>query len=217
MRLSNPVEINNTRRRAGTGMIISFAFVVAGFLLLEGTIFQPEHYAIGMAQYWTAIKSTIIISGVMFAGGWLGAFINGIIFLRAGRENVPTPPPHEPRPARAPDNLMLFEQRMRATRVDPETNQIVLSKYPFTTRQWHTLVIELRRIRYGWNKSALEKTRIFTQEFTGASLTATGVYGDICEDFARMEWIEGGMSKWKMTEFGIQSLHKLAKMGVITA
>ena len=176
MRQSDIAAIHNTRRRAGRGMIVSIAAIALAIMLLKGTLYEPEHVAIGMDQYWAVIKLTIIAFGVLFAGGWLAAFINGIIFLRAGRDrSQPAVVIEDVEDASDTLNFSASHSPIDARIEVTDGNTIRLGKHTPDYGTWEDLAEALYRNRWEWSRErALRESGCFKN--------LTALYPGLTED-----------------------------------
>ena len=199
MRQSDITTIHNTRRRAGRGMVISIAAIAAGIMLLKGTLYEPEHVAIGMDQYWAVIKWTIIVFGVLFAGGWLAAFINGIIFLRAGRDRN-EPPAVTYENTNDASNVLDFPAMHTPADARIEVhdgNTIRLGKHQPDYGTWANLADALYAHRWEWSRErALRESGCFKN--------LTAIYPELTADMLNIGIIEGRRNHYRASLKGQQ-------------
>jgi len=120
-----------------------------------------------------------------------------------------------------PSDGLLFPQETTPPNVHLEStqgNQILLSRYKFSHRQWWKLIGALRNWGRVWSRdNSLHESGIFTMAETGLILNASGVYSDLTKEFSRMKIIQKRGGSWYVTEMGWAELHKSAgSNGVIT-
>jgi len=148
---------------------------------------------------------------LMFSGG---SFITLLYMMKYARVNGMMHDSSGPPAVR-------FEQEIEAPDVhvvSTRGNQMLLSRYKFSHRQWWKLIGALRNWGRVWSRdNSLHESGIFTAAETGLILNASGVYSDLTKDFARMKIIQKRGGSWYVTEMGWAELHKSAgSNGVIT-
>ena len=216
MRQSDITAIHNTRRRAGKGMIVSIAAIAFSIMLLEGTLYEPEHVAIGMDQYWAVIKWTLIVFGVLFAGGWLAAIINGIIFLRAGRDRSQPAVVIEDTDGTSDTLRFDSEQRITDGRIEDrsEPNSIGLGRVDLSRNEWRKLAGVLAAANWRWSRRLLEKTNIW-EGLTAMHGNRTK-YEIVTSDFEKVRAVkvtrgrDGKITKARTTPAGREAICQLA-------
>ena len=187
LRDSTITQLARDSRAAGKRIVVSFVFVAFALMLIQGTLYEPEHVAIGVKQYRTLINTTIVVFGVMFAGGWMSAIINAILFFRIGSYYQDDEPPQPP--AEDVSDTLIFDTEIPQPTVRlhyAEDSLIRVGRYQLTRRQWRTLASTLADLNWRWTRRNVGKAKVIK------NLTAPGIYRGMTSDMERLGVVKNG-------------------------
>lgn len=188
-------EIADESRRAGSRVIMSFAFSAAGLMLLLSTwrLFTPDRTS----------AIIVVLFGVLFAGGLLAAIVNAIIFVRIG--GLKTDPP--------PSGITRMESNQRITDSRLENHNDAsasLGKMDLSRNEWRKLATTLAHANWKWSRRRLASTHVWE------SLTIGDRYNIVTTDFERLQAVavdrfpDGKIKGVRVTPFGREEICRLA-------
>ena len=200
-RESEILELNEASRAAGKNIILSFVVVVAASMLYITTF--------GIYYNDNATLAILVIFGVLFAGGWMSAIVNTMIFFR-----LPSQEDDEPSATNDASDTLTFDsdQQITTGRLEDHSdpNSIELGRFELSRNEWRKLAVTLSSANWKWTRRLLQKTHIWE------SLTINDKYKTVTEDFERVGAVKierndnEGIKSVRVTHEGREEICRLA-------
>jgi len=185
--------------------------MLAGVMIVSGIL--PPLFTFNVYLDDQAVFFIVMLSGISFALGWFIVFTQVFVLteLRNEFKDRCDVVVDVDEPFRGRSGNVAFMQATQAARpavVRPsrQSIQIKLSRFEFEPNEWHMILNAVRKNRWKWTLEPLRKTGLFTVPKVGLSITASGAWNLICDEFARLDYITGSSGNWILTEDGREAL-----------
>lgn len=186
-------------RRAGARVVMSMVVAAGGLVV---------YIAIWGQRYSDTVTAVYLgLFAVLFAGGWTGVLINGVIFARAGRARRRPSVTRVGSTGGKPSGT-ITDDRMEN---HAEDGTITLDKLGLSSNEWRKLAGVLSAANWRWTRRLLIKTHIWE------SLTQNNRYDVVSSEFEHLEAVEitrysnGDIKRVKVLPFGRVEICRLAK------